>query len=194
MKIETKELGAGSWRDVERLFGANGACGGCWCMYWRLAKGERWEDVRGQAAKERLREGIRDGSVLGVLAYVDGEPVGWCAFGPRPAFARLDRAPSFKCDDAAGVWSVPCFFVKSGFRGVGVSKALLAAALKAIRERGGRVVEGYPSRPGKDGTYVAAFSWTGTRSLFAKAGFRVAGNRDGGKQRVRLGMPPRPAR
>jgi GNAT superfamily N-acetyltransferase len=156
-------------------------------MYWRLEKG-RWEAVKGPPAKKRLREGIREGSVLGVLAYIDGEPIGWCTFGPRPSYARLDRAPSLKCEDGGEVWSVPCFYVKSGFRGVGVGRALLAAALKGIRRRGGRIVEGYPSRPGKDGTYVAAFSWTGTRSLFAKAGFRVAGNRDGGKQRVRLAL------
>ena len=68
----------------------------------------------------------------------------------------------------------------------GVSKALLAAALRAMKEHGCKIVEGYPLKPGKDGQYIAAFSWTGTQSLFSKAGFRVVGNKDGGKQRVRL--------
>jgi hypothetical protein len=34
----------------------------------------------------------------------------------------------------------------------------------------------------------AAFAWTGTRRLFAAHGFKVVGNRDGGKQRVRLAV------
>ena len=53
MKIETKELTPKLWPDFERLFGANGACGGCWCMSWRIEKGEKWEEVKGACAKKR---------------------------------------------------------------------------------------------------------------------------------------------
>lgn len=186
MKIETCELTPDLWMDVEKLFGANGACGGCWCMSWRIEKGQKWEEIKGATAKQRFKKGILDRSIQGAIAYADSQPVGWCTFGPRTDFAKLDRAPSFKCADAENVWSIPCFFVKSGFRGIGISKALLAAALRAMKEQGCKIAEGYPSKPGKDGQYIAAFSWTGTQSLFSKAGFRVVGNKDGGKQRVRL--------
>jgi GNAT superfamily N-acetyltransferase len=183
--VATAELRPEYWAAVEELFGATGACGGCWCQAWRIAKGERWGDVKGATAKERLRRGILDGTVHGILAF-DGEtPVGWCTFGPRDSFPRLNRARSLRCNDSAEVWSVPCFYVRPDARGRGVATALLDHALRWMRERGVGVVEGYPAAPNKDGSYIAAFSWTGTMSLFEKAGFVVVGNPDGSKRRVR---------
>lgn len=185
MHLTTKDLTPALWPDLDALFGANGACGGCWCMHWRIAKGERWDELKGAPNRARLRELVRRGEALGVLAYADDEPVGWCTYGPRPSFDRLNRAPSFACDDAADVWSIPCFFIARGFRGQGVGSALLAAAIELARARGAKVLEGYPVRQTKPGKLPAAFAWTGTQPLFRKAGFRVVGNADGGKQRVR---------
>jgi GNAT superfamily N-acetyltransferase len=185
-KTTCKELTPALWADVERLFGPNGACGGCWCMAWRTEKGETLDDIKGTEAKRRFKALVTKGKAYGALAYRDGEPVGWVSFGPRRDYARLDRAPSFKVADADRVWSVPCFFIKRDHRGQGVATELLAFAEKAIRRRGGTLVEGYPVKPAKDGKpSPAAFAWTGTRSLFDASGFAVAGNRDGGKQRVR---------
>jgi GNAT superfamily N-acetyltransferase len=184
--MEIHELTVERWGDFETLFGANGACGGCWCMYWRLEKGERWEDLKGAAAKRRMKALVKAGKALGALAYVEGVPVGWCSYGPRKDYARLDRAPSLRCADAERVWSVPCFFIKAGHRGKGVAGELLRFAVERIRVLGGEVVEGYPVKPALDGKKLpGAFAWTGTRSMFAAQGFRVVGNRDGGKQRVR---------
>lgn len=84
--------------------------------------------------------------------------------------------------------------MKKGFQGQGIGKRLLAAALEALARHGATVVEGYPVKPPRDGKPLpAAFAWTGTRSLFAGAGFEVVGNHDGGKQRVRklLDLDPR---
>lgn len=186
MKIETKDLQPELWPDLERLFGSNGACGGCWCMAWRIEKGEKWDEVKGASAKSRFKKLVASGRAHGVLAYVDDEPVGWCSYGPRKDFAKLDRASSLACDDADRVWSVACFFVKSKFRGTGIGGALLKAALRYLKERGAKIAEGYPVKPRRDDKPIpAAFAWTGTRPLFGKAGFKVVGNRDGGKQRVR---------
>jgi GNAT superfamily N-acetyltransferase len=184
-EIQFKEVTPGLWPEVLKLFGEKGACGGCWCQYWRIAKGEKWEQVKGDDARKRLEKGIKDSTMQGALAFVEGEPVGWATFGPRPHFSRLDRAPSFTCDDAEKVWSIPCFFIKSGFRGRGVAGDLLRFVAQLLQDRGVKILEGYPSKPGKDGKYVAAFAWTGTQSLFEKAGFEIAGNEDGGKPRVR---------
>jgi GNAT superfamily N-acetyltransferase len=185
MKIVTKELAPALWPQLETLFGENGACGGCWCQAWRVELGEKWDEIQGPTAKARLRKGIRSGTTHGILAFVGNEPVGWCNFGPRTSFPRLDRSRTLQCDDAPHVWSVPCFFVVRGFRGKGVATAMLAHAVRAMARRGVEIVEGYPVKPNKDGKYIPAFSWTGTRELFKGAGFRVVGNRDGGKQRVR---------
>ncbi len=176
------------WHEVETLFGKKGACGGCWCQAWRTEKGEKWKDVQGDPAKKRLRKGIKDGTTMAVLAFDGDSPVGWCTFGPRLSFPRLNRAPSLKCDNPGDVWSIPCFFVVSGYRKKGVATTMLKHALLAIREKGGRIAEGYPSKPDKKGQYIPAFSWTGTLSLFEKAGFKVAGNPDGGKVRMRKNL------
>jgi GNAT superfamily N-acetyltransferase len=188
MKIETRELTPELWPKLEELFGENGACGGCWCQAWKIEKGERWKDIKGEETKRRLRAGIEAGTTLGILAFVDGRPVGWCNFGPRTSYPRLDRCWTLKCDDADQVWSIPCFFVARGFREQGLAAALLRHALRAMKRRRGKVVEGYPSKPDKNGRYVPAFAWTGTQSLFEKAGFRVAGNPQGARQRVRKGL------
>ena len=185
MTITTRELEPGLWPTVETLFGATGACGGCWCQAWRVEKGERWKEIEGPLAKERLRQGILAGTTLAVLAFDGDTPVGWCTFGPRDSFPRLSRARTLQCDDSSRVWSIPCFFVRRGYRGKGVARAMLEHVLAAMKARGATIAEGYPARPNKDGTYIAAFSWTGTQSLFAKAGFTIAGNPDGGKTRVR---------
>ena len=186
MELETKDLIPDLWPDFERLFGGSGACGGCWCMAWRVRDGERWGDIKGAEAKRRMRALILSGEAHGVLAYLDGEPVGWCAYGRRVDYPKLQRARSLACDDMAQVWSLPCFFIRKGHRGKGIGTALLREALEQLRRRGARIAEGYPVKPPRDGRPLpGAFAWTGTRSMFAACGFEVVGNPEGSKQRVR---------
>ena len=192
MDLEFRDLTPRLWPQLTRLFGENGACGGCWCMWWRIEAGERWPEVKGAGARRRMRALVRSGRAHGVLAFADGEPVGWCAYQRRVDLPRLDRAPSLACDDAPAIWSLPCFFVKPGWRGKGVASGLLSAALRHLRRRGARVVEGYPVRPPRPGERMpAAFAWTGTPGLFRAAGFRPAARRPRGRQRVRLWLSRR---
>ncbi len=185
-ELTTRDLTPDLWPALERLFGKNGACGGCWCMSWRIEKGERWEDVKGAEAKRRLKALVKKGKVLGVLAFDGDEPVGWCTYGPRSDFARLDRARTLACDDAEKVWSIPCFFVRKEWQGKGVASVLLERAVAEARRRGAKIAEGYPVKLRvKDKKLPAAFAWTGTPSLFAKRGFEVVGNPEAAKLRVR---------
>ncbi len=187
MNLELKKLTPALWPSLEKLFGKNGACGGCWCMHWRTEKGEKWDEIKGDVARKRFKALVESGKARGVLAFADGEPVGWCSYGPRTSFSKLDRSPSLACDDAAKVWSLPCFFVKAGFRDQGVSSKMLEFALACLKKEGAKIVEGYPVKPDAKGKAIpAAFAFTGTRPLFDKHGFEIAGNKDGGKQRVRL--------
>ena len=188
MQMVTKEVTEKMWRDIETLFGANGACGGCWCQAWRIEKGEQWSQVKGSVAKRRLHSGISKKTTHGILAFSGNIPIGWCTFGPRDSFPRINRAPTLKCRDSDSVWSVPCFFVSRDYRDRGVATRLLRHAIKVMKRLGTETVEGYPTKPGRDGRYISAFSWTGTRALFSKAGFVVAGNRHGSKQRVRKNL------
>jgi GNAT superfamily N-acetyltransferase len=186
-KIVCRELTPEMWPELEALFGAQGACAGCWCMFWRLEQGERFDDVKGAPAKRRFRALVEAGAAHGVLAFAGDEAVGWCAFERRVELARLDRSPSLRVVDAERVWSLPCFFVKRGFRGRGVAQALLAAAERALRARGAEVAEGYPSKPsGAPGAKApAAFVYTGVPRMFEQAGFTLEAARPKGKQRYR---------
>jgi GNAT superfamily N-acetyltransferase len=189
VSYECRELTPELWADVERLFGKNGAVGGCWCMSWRVEKGDSWDALKGPVAKRRFKALVTGGKAFGVLAYDQDEPIGWASYGPRRDYAKLDRAPSLACEDADEVWSVPCFFVKKEYRARGVAASLLAYAETAMRSRGARILEGYPVKPAKDGKpSPAAFAWTGTLSLFEARGFAAAGNRDGGKIRMRKAL------
>ncbi|MCA9680095.1 MAG: GNAT family N-acetyltransferase [Kofleriaceae bacterium] len=182
------------WPDVERLFGPRGACAGCWCMFWRLDAGERFDDVKGDAARRRFRALVRADRAHGVIAYAGDEPVGWATYDRRRDLPRLDRAPSLACDDADQVWSLPCFFVKSGWRGRGVATTLLDGALAALRDRGARVVEAYPVKLTGDGRMPAAFVYTGVPALFERAGFVSVAARPRGKQRYRRTLRRRTTR
>jgi GNAT superfamily N-acetyltransferase len=187
MKILIKEMSPRLWEDLERLFGEKGACGGCWCMYWRTEKGEKWENVKGREAKKRLRTMIENGTVRGLIAYDGSEPIGWCTFGRRTDFPRLNRARTLQCEDADKVSCVPCFYVKNRYRKRGVSTELLKAAIRTLAAEGETVLEGYPVRPTKPGNtnIPGAFAWTGTIPLFEKQGFALVGSRSTSKLRYR---------
>jgi GNAT superfamily N-acetyltransferase len=86
---------------------------------------------------------------------------------------------------------VPCFFVKAGWRGRGVARALLEAAVKAVRRRGGRIVEGYPVKLAPGARQAPVFVYTGTEGMFREAGFETVARRPRGKQRVRRTLSAR---
>jgi GNAT superfamily N-acetyltransferase len=186
MAFEIRELTPALWPELEKLFGKNGACGGCWCMFWRIEQGERYAEIKGPRLKRRFKALVGKGKVLGALAFSDGEPVGWVTYGPRLTFPRLQRSPSLACDDAERVWSVPCFFIKAGFRGHGIASALLAHAVEAMRKRGAPVAEGYPVKPTRDGKPLpASFAYTGATTMFDRAGFERASSSPHAKIRMR---------
>ncbi|MHB0868563.1 MAG: GNAT family N-acetyltransferase [Chloroflexota bacterium] len=161
------------WNDLEALFGQRGACAGCWCMWWRL-KRSQWEAQRGEGNRLALRSLVDAGEVPGILAYSGAQPVGWCSVAPREAFPALERSRTLRRIDDQPVWSVVCFFVAKPFRRRGVSVRLMQAALEYVRERGGRIVEGYPNRPGKPSP--DAWVYMGLYPAFLEAGFLEAAN------------------
>jgi predicted GNAT family acetyltransferase len=187
IKISIKELTPALWNDLEELFGEKGACGGCWCMYMRIGKGEKWADVKGSEAKHRLKAMVKNGTVRGLLAYSGKEPIGWCTFGKRTDFDRLNRARTLKCDDAESVCSIPCFYIKNRYRKQGVASELLKAAVALLEGEGQTILEGYPVKPTKPGNknIPGPFAWTGTIPMFEKQGFTLAGSPSTSKLRYR---------
>jgi GNAT superfamily N-acetyltransferase len=157
------------WDDFKTLFGERGAVGGCWCMWFRLKRSE-FEAQKGEINKQSMHQIVDSGEVPGILAYAEGQPVGWCSVAPREAFPVLDRSWVLKRVDDQPVWSIVCFFIAKAFRQQGLSRQLLDAALEYAHEHGAKIVEGYPVDPKKDST-PDVFAYTGLASTFLQAGF-----------------------
>jgi GNAT superfamily N-acetyltransferase len=171
-----------SWEDLQAVLGTRGDPCRCQCQRYKMQPGESWASVGAEELALRLRTQTdcgnpESGTTSGLVAYLDGAPVGWCAVEPRTAYPRLllkTRVPwagraEDKTDDS--VWAVTCFVTRTGFRRRGVSYALARAAVDIARERGARAIEGYPmiTHPGQEITWGELH--VGSRSIFAAAGF-----------------------
>jgi GNAT superfamily N-acetyltransferase len=144
-------------------------------MWWRVGRAE-FERKKGAANRRAMRAVVSTGEVPGILAYLDGKAVGWCAVAPRASYPRLDGSRILAPVDERAVWSVTCFFVERGQRRRGLSVKLLRAAVAHVRRHGGKIVEGYPVEP-RAGEMPAAFVWTGLAAAFRAAGFREVARR-----------------
>ena len=170
-----------SWEDLQAVLGERGDAHGCQCQRYKMGNAH-WSpepaEVREQALREETECGQPDAETTsGLVAFLEGEPVGWCNVEPRTAFPRLRTTripwPGREEDkDDPSVWAVTCFAVRPGFRRRGVTYALAAASVDFARERGARALEGYPMvvQPGQEITWGELF--VGKRSVFAAAGFR----------------------
>jgi GNAT superfamily N-acetyltransferase len=179
-----KPLTAERWPDLVRLFGDRGACAGCWCMWWRLTR-KQFKASKGAKNRTAFRNIVASGLEPGVLAYMDAEPIGWCAVGPRESYPLLENSRTLARVDEKHVWSVTCLFVARPFRRKGVSTQLLRAAAAHARRQGARLLEGYPVAP-RQNTVPDAFVWTGLASAFSKAGFREMARRSATRPIMRL--------
>jgi len=168
-RLEILTVTPSRWKDFETLFGERGACGGCWCMWWKLTRSQ-FEKNKGAGNKREMKKLIASGEVPGLLAYSKGRPVAWCAVAPREKYPALEKSRILKRVDDKPVWSVVCFFIDKGFRKRGVSIELLRAAVSYAEKRGAEIVEGYPVDP-KTKDYAPAFAYTGLASAFLKVGF-----------------------
>lgn len=156
------------WEDLARLFGRAGASNGCWCQYWLLGA----EHHRRDRAENRrdLEEQARAGRA-GLLAYREGEPVGWARLGPRGEQAWLTTRFAAALPDGEPL-ALSCFYVARGARGEGVMRALIRAA--AERGRAEHVViEAYPIDPEVPGATTNRFS--GVLPAFLAEGFAEVG-------------------
>ncbi len=171
-----------SWEDIQTVFGTRGDAVGCQCQRFKLASRESFGSFPAEERALRLREQTNAGhpeadTTAGLVAYLDGEPVGWCGVEPRANYSgllRVFRVPwEGRTEDKTDpdVWAVTCFFVRAGFRRRGISYALAEAAADFARKRGARAIEGYPliTEPGQEITWGEML--VGNRSIFAAAGF-----------------------
>jgi GNAT superfamily N-acetyltransferase len=158
------------WSDLCTVLNPRDDPRACWCLAYRLPSGE-FGSTRGNQREERMRGLVETGPPPGLLAYLDGEVVGWCNVGPRAAMERLVRSRTIPAIDDVPVWSVVCFVVRVGFRRQGVAEELLHGAVEYAGSQGAPAIEGYPIDPaGKRVNTSDAF--VGTAGMFERAGFR----------------------
>jgi GNAT superfamily N-acetyltransferase len=170
-----------SWEDLQAIFGTRGAAATCQCQRYKLERRESFRSFPTEERADRLRRQTecghpRSATTSGLVAYLDGEPVGWCAVEPRTAYGGLvrnNRVPwegraEDKADDS--VWAVTCLLTRVGFRKRGVSRALARAAVDFARERGARALEGYPITTKN---VITEELHVGTEGVFADAGLEV---------------------
>src|SRR3954468_10472615 len=176
--ISVVPASAASCGDLRTVFGTRGPAALCQCQRYKLRPREAFRSFPVEERVRRLHEQTdcgrpESGTTSGLVAYLDGEPVGWCAVEPRPGYEgllRVFRVPwdgrdEDKTDDA--VWAVTCLFARAGFRKRGVSRALARAAVAFARERGARAIEAYPIIADNA---IAEELHVGTPSVFADAG------------------------
>ncbi len=152
--------------DLDRFSRAHGKFRYCSCMRWRMPGAQYQKSTKEQrvvALEDRVRQSIP----IGILAYLDGDPVGWCSVAPYATYVALQRYKALAPIDDTPVWSIVCFFVDAKVRRRGLTAGLLKAAVKYARSQGALVVEGYPVEPGS-----RLYTYMGSPAAFRKAGFQ----------------------
>lgn len=177
------------WPALEELFGPQGPCYGCWCNHFRMPPKLR-QPLLGEGARRLFEERVRRGPPPGVLAFAGEVAVGWLQIGPRahvPEWNNPRRAstplPDTPVEDERN-WAASCFFVRRGFRGRGVTAALLSGGLAFARASDARLVEAAAmdneDKRSSEGLYV------GAESVFRRAGFVEVARQKPGRPLLRL--------
>jgi GNAT superfamily N-acetyltransferase len=169
-----------SFDDLQTVFG-RGTAAKCQCQRIKLGDHD-WYRMPVEERAHRLRAETDCGHPeadrsSGMVAYLDGEPVGWVAVEPRANYRRL-RGSSVpwtgraEDPDDLDVWAIVCFAIRPGYRGQGLTRPLAAAAVEYARAHGAKAVEGYPMlrKPGQIVTWGEMNF--GSVSTFAAAGLR----------------------
>ena len=182
--LEFREVDRARWDDFERLFEARGGPKYCWCMVWRrMPSGARSDaQAKNQAKKDALHGFVESGTLVGILGYLDDEPVAWCSIAPRDSYRNLG-GPDGPEDARGSVWSIVCFFVPRRLRGKGMTHRLIGAAVDHARERGAAIVEAYPVDPTSP-----SYRFMGFIGTFEAMGFREVGRAGTRRHVMRLSL------
>jgi GNAT superfamily N-acetyltransferase len=186
--IEIHPVTPERWEDLVTLFDTSPVMRSCWCKSPRTRAREfsRFGSESRRRNREAMHGLVTSGTIPGLLAYVDGRPVGWISVGPREEFVRLQHSPTLRPVDDLPVWSIVCFYTAPAYRQQGITGALIQAAVQHAAAHGAPAVEAYP---------IAAWgeqvgpgdAYTGTAGTFRELGFeevRVSGSRSRGQPRI----------
>ena len=174
IKPATPEL----WPALEDLFGRKGACNGCWCMFWRI--GAAYTKRPREENRRDFKAIVEQGPPPGLLAFDGDLAVGWCQVTPRAELPWMDHGRILRRVDDAPVWSISCFYIRSGYRRRGVTSALIEAAERFAADAGATTMEAIPVD--KALPKGVSNDFTGVASTFRRHGYEEVARRS----------PPRP--
>ena len=182
--MEIHPVTSDRWLELVDLFERPGPRGAwprtsaCYCMFWRLPppdyedgfRQRSLDNVSGGPNKQAMKALVERGTVPGLLAVREGEPIGWVAVSPRDELVRLDHVPTLDSADHRNderAWSISCFYIHRAESRNGVGSALLEAAIARAAEHDATSIEGYPVKAGNIDPY------TGYDTMFAAQGFEL---------------------
>ncbi len=177
MPVTIEPATADRFDDAQHALSGGGDGASCQCQWWMM-RNRDWEQTTRDERTALFRAEFDGTPGPGLVAYVDDEPAGWVRVGPRAAHVRLAHSRAFAQNsvqpwDNPSVWVVSCFVVRREFRGQGLSRRLLDAAIAAARDGGARVVEAYPFDSAVT-TKRTNDLYVGVLSTYLSAGFREA--------------------
>jgi GNAT superfamily N-acetyltransferase len=189
MELDIQPLTPDRLPDLAALFGQGGDPKWCWCAFFRIRQVD-FATATAHSNRAVLEGAVEstaaEGRAPGLIAYRDGQPVGWVSLGPREDYARLQHSRVLAPIDDRPVWSIVCFVVARRARKQGIANALLDAAVAYAAEHGATLLEAYPADTHGE-RIPSASAYRGTMSMFERAGFGVAATR-----RANRASPARP--
>ena len=159
--------------DVAKLFGTDQITNDCWCM-WFIIPVKEFHEAGSAGNRAKFCQLVASSDLpVGLLAYQDSDPVGWCAVGPRMRYVRAVKTPTYRGgeDGDGDIWLVPCFFVRKDARGHEISRRLLEAAVELAKENGATAIDGFPFSGSKRRSGGAVE--VGFEPVFSACGFKI---------------------
>ncbi len=169
--LEFQPVNSSRWDDFERLFEGRGGPMYCWCMPFR-AMAPSYGRADTPAKKDAMHQRVSNGTPIGILGYIDDEPMAWCSIAPLETYKSNLRGRGYPSDETNtdGVWSIVCFFIRTGFRRQGMTAQLAKAAIEYARDSGAKIIEAYPVDYDSP-----SYSYMGRIGTFERLGFKEVG-------------------
>lgn len=169
--MQITEVTSQNFNLLEELFGSIGACGGCWCMHFRLTNKEWQAGKTNNGNKQKLKTLVDEKKSIGVIAIQNNQAIAWAALSPRNEFSKLSRSRIHKPIDEKLVWSLPCLYVHKDYRNQGLLSTFLVGIIAFAKEKNIKILEAYPLI--SSSKLPAPFMWVGPYQAFDKVGFQI---------------------
>jgi GNAT superfamily N-acetyltransferase len=163
--------------DFVAVFARPGGPKYCWCMAWR-STGEELKANTPAARKGYILERIRKRVPVGLVGYLDGDPVAWVSVAPRDTYRRLGGPEARPGED---IWSLACMYMRRNLRGAGLGHDLIAAAVAHARKKGATILEAYPVEPDSP-----SYRFIGLIPAYEAVGFKEVGTAGSRRHVMRL--------